>query len=167
MGNASRLDNARLSDLIFDAFYSAGIGGSAVALYFLVADMLAGAPLLTPTILGSSLFLGADASSVSSVHLDAVAYYSVFHLAACGAIGTLVAVMVHAIERMRGNMLGMMVATFVLLQAGFLAFATLAMPAVVGRIGLVQIGAANLLAATSVALFLRSSRKMRAASVLS
>ena len=36
---------SRLADLIFDAFYAAGIGGSAVALFFLIADSLVGSAL--------------------------------------------------------------------------------------------------------------------------
>jgi hypothetical protein len=163
MKPVSQWDPAQLSDLIFDAFYASAIGGSAVALYFLFVDTLAGAPLLTPSILGGSLFMGADPTQVTSVRMDAVVLYTAFHLFACCVLGGAVALVVHTIEYYRWNSARVMFATFALLQVVFLAFASLTMPAVVERIGLGQIALGNLFAATSVTVFLRASRNWRAA----
>jgi hypothetical protein len=156
----------QLADLIYDAFYTAGIGGSAVALFFLFTDALAGQPLLTPSILGSSLFLGADASSVTSVRMDGVIAYSAFHLLACSVLGSLVALVVHALESFGWSTGRVMLATFVLMQVAFLSFAAISMPSVVERIGMLQIAAANLFAASLVTASLRASRRSRAAAVV-
>ncbi|HET9947919.1 MAG TPA: hypothetical protein VFQ22_03220, partial [Longimicrobiales bacterium] len=42
-------------DLAFDAFYGGAIGGSTIALFFLVVDGLQGRPLFTPSLIGHVL----------------------------------------------------------------------------------------------------------------
>ena len=59
-------------EYFLEAVYAGIFGGSAVAIFFLVTDILAGQPLFTPSLLGSVLGLGADASDVAAVRFDAV-----------------------------------------------------------------------------------------------
>ena len=48
------------ADLAYESLYCAAIGGSVIALFFLVIDAVNGQPLFTPSLLGGVLFGGAD-----------------------------------------------------------------------------------------------------------
>ena len=64
------------SDLIRDALASGVFGGSVVALFFLVVDLMDGRPFFTPSLIGSVMFYGVSAEDVANVRLGAVAYNS-------------------------------------------------------------------------------------------
>ncbi len=49
----------------------------------MVADLLDGRPLFTPSLMGSVMFLGMAAEDVEKVRLDAVAYCSIVTFIAC------------------------------------------------------------------------------------
>jgi hypothetical protein len=150
------------ADLVFESFYSGAIGGSVVALFFLAVDAWQGRPLFTPSLMGSVLFTGDSAASLSDVRLDMVAYYSVVHFAVFGAIGTGLTLLVHQVEvRSRQPWLGLL-GLFAALELGFFAAAALLMPGIVVQLGVVPIGAANLLAAGSMGLFLLAARRPEA-----
>ena len=55
------------ADLAYDAFFGGGIGGSAIALFFLLMDIVEGRPLYTPTMMGAALFDRVAPASVESV----------------------------------------------------------------------------------------------------
>jgi hypothetical protein len=140
-------------DLLFDSFYSGAIGGSAVALFFLVVDVLDGQPLFTPSLMGSVLFHGDTAAEVTKVRLDAVAYYSMVHIVAFGAVGTLISWLVHGVELRSRHPLVVLLVLFVTLEVFFFAAASAAMPGVITRLGIARLGGANLLAAAMITLF--------------
>jgi hypothetical protein len=148
-----------LPDLIYDAFYSGAIGGSMVALFFLVVDLLNGQPLFTPSLMGSVLFEGASAASVAEVRLDMVAWYSVVHFAAFGALGLGIALLVREVELHARHPALLFLLTFLIFQVGFLAAAWWLLPGVVTRLGAAVIAVANLLAAGAMALFLLASHR--------
>ena len=136
-----------------DAFVTALGGGAAVALFFLVVDLLDGQPLFTPSLIGSVLFHGVSAEAVATVQLDAVAYYSILHLASFAALGTAISLLVYEVELHSRHPVVVLLVLFAIIEVGFLAVASLALPGVIDRLGIVRIGAANLLAAGSIALF--------------
>jgi hypothetical protein len=140
-------------DLLFDSFYSGAIGGSAVALFFLVVDVLDGQPLFTPSLMGGVLFHGDAAEEVTKVRLDAVAYFSVVHIVAFGAVGILISWLVHGVELRSRHPLVVLLVLFVTLEASFFAAASVAMPGVITRVGIPRLGGANLLAAGTITLF--------------
>jgi TRAP-type C4-dicarboxylate transport system permease small subunit len=133
------------ADLLYGWFYSAGIGGSVAALFFLINDSLHGRPFFTPTVLGSVAFLGAAADAVTSVSLHAVVLYSVVHFAAFGLLGLL------------ATGLFAFVVLFVLMEGAILVASATVMPGVVPRLGRGVVFGANALTAAAVALFLRWS----------
>ena len=77
----------KLDDLLYDAFYSAAIGGSVLGLFFLLIDVVAGQPFYTPSLMGSVLFLGMTPEAVTDIRLDLVAYVTMLHMGAFGALG--------------------------------------------------------------------------------
>lgn len=147
------------ADLIYDSFYSGAIGGSIVALFFLLVDAAGGRPLYTPSLMGSVLFGGVDAAQVTGVRLDMVAYYTIVHFAVFGLVGTLIAVLVHEVEIHARHPAEVLVLLFLVLEGGFVAGTTLAMPGVMAQLGAFRVITANLLAAGGIAIFLIRSHR--------
>ena len=141
-------------DFVFDSAYGGALGGSAVALFFVVVDLLDGQPLFTPSLMGSVLFKGVAAEDVVKVKLDAVAYFTLAHMFAFAVLGAAVTLLVHEVELHSRHPAVVLVVVFGIIEAGFLTVASSAMPGVVARVGIVPIGIANLLAAGSIAAFL-------------
>jgi hypothetical protein len=150
------------ADLLYGWFYSAGIGGSVAALFFLINDSLHGHPFFTPTVLGSVAFLGVAADTVTSVSLHAVVLYTLVHFAAFALLG-LVATALFGFVRARDGAATVITAvvTFALMEGAILTASATVMPGVVPRIGHGLVFGVNALAATSIALFLRWSSMPR------
>ena len=85
----------KLDDLLYDAFYSAAIGGSVLGLFFLLVDVVAGQPFYTPSLMGSVLFLGMTPEAVTDIRLDLVAYVTMLHMGAFGALGLGLSILVY------------------------------------------------------------------------
>ncbi len=147
-------------EFILDSLYSGVLGGTAVAGFFLVADLLDGQPLFTPSLMGSVLFHGVAAHDVTDVHLGAIAYFSLVHVAAFAALGAAVSLIVHEVELHSRHPIEVLLVLFAIIEVALFAMAPLAMPGVIARLGIVRVGIANLLAAGSIALFfVRSHRE--------
>ena len=142
------------ADIIYDAFYSGGIGGSIVALFFLAVDLVQGQALFTPSLMGSVLFEGAAAGEVVGVSLAAVAYYTLLHFIVFGVLGFVVAFLVHEVELHAKHPVLVLLAAFVLFEVAFFVAAAILMPGVVARVGTGSIALANLLAAGGMTIFL-------------
>jgi hypothetical protein len=159
MARYDRSGSETFGDLVYDAFWIGAIGGSIVALFFLGIDLWNGQALFTPSLMGSVLFLGDAAETVSDVRLDMVSAFTVAHYAAFSLLGIAIAVLVHELELHSKHPLITGIAIFLLAEIGFFGAAALFMPGVVDVVGAGWIGAANLLAAAGVALFLLSSHR--------
>jgi hypothetical protein len=141
------------SELLLESLYVGVLGGSAVALFFLGADLSDGRPLFTPSLIGSVLFLGATAQEVTTVELPAVFYFSLAHMAAFTVLGGAMSLIVHEVElHTRDPLVGMLI-LFVILETAFLVVAPLAVPGVISTLGMPRLTAANLLAALTMGLF--------------
>jgi hypothetical protein len=75
------------------------IGAIAVAAWFFVLDLAAGAPLRTPAALGSALLLGAAGPAEVAVSLGLVATYTVVHFAAFAVAGLVLVALAEQVER--------------------------------------------------------------------
>jgi hypothetical protein len=159
MARNVRIDPPSLADLVYDAFYVGGIGGSIVALFFLARDLWQGEPLFTPSVVGTALFTSTPADALGGVRLDMVAAFTAVHFAAFSLLGIAVAFLVRELELHAKHPLIVGGLIFALAEAGFFTAAALWMPGVIEVIGAGWIAAANLLAATGVALFLLSSHR--------
>jgi hypothetical protein len=140
-------------NVLYDSLMSASIGGSAVALFYLVIDIARGEPFFTPSVLGTALFSGVSAAAVSDVSLSMAAAYTVVHFAVFGALGTGAALLVHKVEKGSDPIL-MLLALFVAFEVGFVAFSATIMPGVIESLGAVRVAFANLLAAGGMAAYL-------------
>lgn len=141
-------------DFLYDSFYSASIGASVVALFFLVIDAAQGRPFFTPSLMGAVMFRGADAASVNAVQLDMVAYYSMVHMAAFAGIGLVLAFLVREVRLHAKHPAQFFVLFFLIFEGAFLVTSRLLLPGVNEALGHFRIFLANLCAAGAMGVFL-------------
>lgn len=148
------------ADLVYDAILIGGIGGGIVALFFLLIDVITrGQALFTPSLMGSVLFDGAAAASVIAVDMGAVAKYSALHLVAFSVLGLGIAYLTHQAELRSKHPLLVIGLVFAIIETVFWLGASVAIPGVLDRLGVLPVAAANLLAAVGVGLFLVSTHR--------
>ena len=152
----------KLDDLLYDAFYSAAIGGSVLGLFFLLVDVVAGQPFYTPSLMGSVLFLGMTPEAVTDIRLDLVAYVTMLHMGAFGALGLGLSILVYEAELHSHHPTRVVTLLFLVIEGGFLISANVFMPGVVAAIGFGRILVGNVLTATAMVLFMLKSHNPKA-----
>ena len=144
-----------IADVIYDSVYAGGFGGSAVALFFFVVDLLDGGEgFATPSLMGSVLFLGASPESVTEINMQAVAYYTLAHFAIFGLLGFLLALLVHEVELHSRHPIIIFATAFLIFEGAFFGGAMFWMPEVLEVIGPGRIAWANALGALAMSAFL-------------
>jgi len=160
MNDAARRSRHTVGDLVYDAVFIGGIGGGLVMIFFLLYDIITrGQALFTPSLMGSVLFDGATAASVDTVNMAAVAKYSALHLLAFSLFGLGIAYLTHQAEFRSKHPVLVIALVFVVLEVAFWLGATVAIPGVLDRLGVLPVAAANLLAAVGAGLFLVSTHR--------
>ena len=130
------------------------IGASAVALWFLMVDSIAGRPLFTPAVLGASLFDLLGGGFGGRGLFTHVAAYTVIHFAAFILIGIGAAMLMNVLDR-RPSLLVGLIGLFLVFELCVIgAVAVLSQSPLFGTIAWYQLGAANLLAAYSMGRYL-------------
>lgn len=141
----------------FAALLSAAYASAAVALLFLVIDAVRGDPFLTPSLMGSVVFLGADPSPDVAVRLDMVALYSLAHLAAFAVLGAAATAMALRNERLRRHGFLLPALIFAALVVGELIVEVVLFPGLVGAVGMGWVTLANAAAALVMGRFIRDA----------
>jgi hypothetical protein len=137
---------AKPHDIRLEGIAVGVLGASSVALWFLVVDLVAGAPLATPVAMGSAMF-GLPAAGEAGWIAPFLAY-TAFHYTAFVLVGLLATHSTHVAER-RPEILALFAVLFVVFQVGFYGMtAVLHMTHVLGALTWYQIAAGNLLATT-------------------
>ena len=113
------------------------IGATAIALWFLVVDLIAGHPFYTPIFLGKNMM-----GDTAFTHLLG---YTIFHYAAFFVVGIVLTVIVHQAERTPAILAGLLVA-FVMMTLGFYMIAAAFASSALGNLAWPQIFIANILA---------------------
>jgi hypothetical protein len=133
---------------------TAGIlGATAVAVWFLILDTVAGHPFGTPSMLGASLatLFGSPGTGSAVVH---VIGYTLFHYAAFIVVGLILAAVVNSAETEPSLMIGFLI-LFVAFEIGWYGWtALLARPESFGQLAWYQVMAANLVAASVMGLYM-------------
>ena len=122
------------------------IGATAIALWFLVVDMVAGRPFYTPVFLGKGVVSVLGKHMMADTAFTQVVGYTIFHYAAFFLVGIVLTVIVHQAERTPGILAGLLVA-FVMMTLGFYMVAAAFAQSALGQLAWPQIFIANLLAA--------------------
>ena len=131
------------------------LGAAAVALWFLVVDLVMGRPLHTPALLGAVITGAADpiAASEGAGRLSLAALYTLVHLAAFTAVGVLAVFLVHRAQRTPA-MVGLLVMLFAAIEVAFMGFVTLLEANALGDLAWYQVAVGNLLAAVVMGSYL-------------
>lgn len=153
------------SDVLYAAAYAGAIGGSAIALFFLVIDLARGAPLATPSLLGSAIVTGAAPSGQVPVRIDLVAMVSVLHLVAFGAVGAVFALVVGRVADLVHRPVVLGAGIFATLTAGIVTVDLLFLNGIVTALNPVAIVLGNAVAAACMAVFYRYAFETVAAPV--
>ena len=141
------------ADFVFDTFYSGAIGGTAVAMFFFVMDIVDGHPFFTPALIGHVLLLGEAAETVVNPDLKDVVLIVPLHMISSLTIGYVVTWMVHAVELRSRHPVEILLVLFVIVEVSFLLVVPLLTPGVIARVGIVRMLCANLLGAASMTCF--------------
>jgi hypothetical protein len=124
------------------------IGATAIAVWFLLVDTIAGQPFATPIFLGKGVVsvLGKSMNMMGDTAFTQVLGYTIFHYVAFIVVGIVLTVIVHQAERTPAILAGLLVA-FVMTTLGFYMIAAAFAQSSLGQIAWAQIFIANLLAA--------------------
>jgi len=150
---------SRTGDILFDAFYSAGIGGAVVAVFFLVADVVMHEAFWTPTVVGTVLFTDTAAADVSAVQLEIVALFTVLHFLSFGVLGLIMSVFVHSWAHMADRPALVAVVGFLLLHTGFTGLDLTLAPGILEALGYWKVLSANAVTGAGMAYFLLRSHR--------
>jgi hypothetical protein len=146
---------ARPHGLVREGIVTGLLGAAAVALWFLVVDVLGGRPLYTPALLGAVLAGSADPAiaAESGFRPSYAALYSVAHLAAFAALGVLATFLVHRAERTPA-LVALLLMLFAAVEVAFIAFVALLEVQAIGEIAWYQVAIGNVIAAVVMGWYL-------------
>jgi hypothetical protein len=122
------------------------IGATAIAIWFLIVDTIAGHPFATPIFLGKGVVSVLGKNMMGDTAFTQVFGYTIFHYAAFFIVGIVLTVIVHQAQRTPAILAGLLVA-FVMTTLGFYMIAAAFTHSALGQIAWAQIFVANLLAA--------------------
>jgi len=94
------------------------IGATAIAVWFLIVDTIAGHPFYTPIFLGKGVVSVLGKNMMGDTAFTQVLGYTVFHYVAFFIVGIVLTVIVHQAEHTPGILAGLLVA-FVMMTLGF------------------------------------------------
>lgn len=131
--------------LLLKGFATGLWGAAAVALWFLLIDIMTSSPFYTPAALGSALFLGVSSAADVSYSVGIVAAYTFVHILAFMIVGVGFVWAAERIERAPGLWLLALMA-FVVLEGLFVATAGIVSEWVLGALGWGAVVVGNLVA---------------------
>ncbi|HST07485.1 MAG TPA: hypothetical protein VLJ83_04900 [Gemmatimonadaceae bacterium] len=123
------------------------IGATAIAIWFLIVDTIAGHAFYTPIFLGKGVVSVLGKNMMGDTAFTHLLGYTIFHYLAFFIVGILLTVIVHQAERTPGILAGLLVA-FVMMTLGFYMIAAVFAQSALGQISWAQIFVANLLASS-------------------
>lgn len=142
------------ADFLYETFYGGAIGGSILALFFLVVDSVTQRPLFTPSLLGTAIFTDVPLSAATEIRLDMVAYFSILHFVTFLGAGGLLSWLYRSLDPYARRSTFLVALTFAVFTGGFSLVGLTLAPGMVSVIGLVWIVLGNLLTALGMVAFL-------------
>lgn len=142
-----------------EGFIAGLIGATAVAIWFLIVDAIAGSLLYTPAALGSALFFGATSPAQVQVDFGTIAGYTLLHYTAFVIVGIVAAAVVHSSEKSPPLVLaGLLV--FVTTEALFVGLVALAANWILGTLAWWAVAVGNVVGAVAMGLYLWNAHPM-------
>ena len=144
--------------LIREGITTGTLGALAVALWFLIVDMVRGQPLHTPALLGAVVSGAADPMLAADAPGRAtyVVLYTVLHFLAFSVVGIIAVFVVHRAERAPA-LFGLLLMLFAAIEVAFTGFVAILEVRALGDIAWYQVALGNLVAALSMGWYLWKS----------
>ena len=143
----------QLRQVLREGFIAGLIGAAAVALWFLVVDLIAGRPFFTPAMLGSAVFWGVRDPTMVVIEYSRIIGYTMIHLSAFLIVGTIAAVLAAEVE-VAPPTLYLVVVFFAIFEFGFyVTVAVLAQP-LLGSLAWWNVAIGNAIAASGMGYYL-------------
>lgn len=140
----------RYHHLLAEGLVTGLIGAVAVAIWFLLLDVVVGRPFYTPAALGSAFFLDAESPVDVRVTAGVVGAYAVMHLAAFAVVGVALTWGAEQLQRTPGMWL-LFLMSFIVLEGVFLGTVAILGDWVLGTVGWWAVGVGNLVAVAAMA----------------
>jgi hypothetical protein len=125
------------------------IGAGAVALWFLILDLLTNSPFYTPAALGSVVLFGATSPAEVQLNVAVIATYTMIHLASFAVVGIALVWSAERLEQMPSMWL-MGLLAFIVLEALFLGIVGSLGGWVLGTVSWWSVGIGNLIAVAAM-----------------
>lgn len=122
------------------------IGAVAVAIWFLLIDIVEGRAFFTPALLGSVVFWGVRDAAAVVISFQTVAAYTVIHGIAFVVVGVIVSQLLSVAER-EPSLLAVLLQLFIGLELGFHASSALLFTSISAHLAWFNVAIANLIAA--------------------
>jgi len=143
----------QLSRIMREGFIAGLIGAGAVALWFLIVDVIAGRPFFTPAMLGSAVFWGVHDPAQVVIEYSRIIGYTMIHVSAFIIVGTIAAVLAAEVEVVPPT-LYLLVVFFAIFEFGFyVTVAILAQP-LLGSLAWWNVAIGNAIAALGMGYYL-------------
>jgi hypothetical protein len=132
------------------------VGAAALALWFLIVDMVAGQPLHTPAALGAGLFRGVEAGRAATTGGEPalILGYTLFHVMVFAVAGVILSHAAEMIEREPAVVLVVFFALFVFFEFAYFVFAVAFVQRVLDSLSWAALLVGNAVAAGAMAGFL-------------
>jgi hypothetical protein len=143
--------------VIRQGFMAGLIGAGAVAIWFLLVDIIAGRVFFTPALLGSAVFWGVRDAADTVISFQTVGAYTVIHGLAFVIVGVIVSWLLSDAER-DPNVLVMLLQVFIGLEFGFHAISALMFTSFSAPLAWFNVAIANLIAASSMGYYFWQKR---------
>lgn len=125
------------------------IGASAVAIWFLLVDIVAGRAFFTPAMLGSAVFWGVRDAADVVISFQTVAAYTVIHGLAFVIVGVILSRLLSDAEK-DPSVLAMLLQLFITLEIGFHAISALLFTSFSAPLAWFNVAIANLIAVSAM-----------------
>src|SRR5205809_499298 len=143
----------QLTRILREGFIAGLIGAAAVALWFLIVDVIAGRPFFTPAMLGSAVFWGVHDPAQVVIAFSRVLPYTMIHVCAFIIVGTVAAALAAEVE-VAPPTLYLIVVSFAVFEFGFyIMLAVLAQP-LLGALAWWNVAIGNAIAAYGMGYYL-------------
>ena len=147
--------------IVREGFVAGLIGAGAVAIWFLLVDLINGRPFDTPAMLGSALFWGLrDAADVQIAYATVVGYTMV-HVLAFVAVGIIAAALAYEVELFPSTFF-IVVVFFAIIEFGFYIVVAVVAQPLLGALAWWNVAIGNGIAAVGMGYYLwRKHPKLR------
>jgi len=129
------------------------VGAGAVAVWFLVVDIVAGQPFFTPAMLGSAVFWGLRDPALVEISFPAVIGYTLLHVVLFVLAGTVAAALAMMADKFPTTLF-LVVVFFAIFEVGFYIVVALAAQPLLGALAWSNVAISNLLAAFGMGFYL-------------